>query len=398
MPAEVYEEFRRNSASFHSQAASFAGRERATAEVRQVWEGNLAEEVDGIVGALESSAYAAVDTEFPGFVRQTPRSASSSERYEDVRCNVDSMKIVQLGMSFFDSDGRRRRTWEINFRDFDISSPSDARWEPSVQLLKKSGIDFEKTRRAGVDSAVLSGLLRRFDWAGPRKPVWVTFQGLYDVAYLVKLLTRAPLPPTLRGFARLVGETLGRVVDVKHMSGSHLGLVALSRSLGLTMDGTSAHQAGADSLLTGKAFSRVAERMGGLAGAAAFEGILAGIEEEMIVPPGSERRCGQMGMQMGNDEERIAPPARQFDPPVELMLPPVHMLVGADGFPQSCWSFCPPRELHRFPATHFPPQYAGAWPHHHHHPPHYYPAPGHPYQYRPEPPWFFYPYSSYAPM
>ena len=106
-----------------------------------------------------------------------------------------------------------------------------------------------------MDSAVLSGLLRRFDWAGPWKPVWVTFQGLYDVAYLVKLLTRGPLPPTLRGFARLVGETLWRVVDVKHVSGSHLSLVALSRSLGLTTDRASAHLGGVDSLLTGKAFS-----------------------------------------------------------------------------------------------------------------------------------------------
>ena len=145
MMAEVYEEFRRNSVTFHSQAASFSGRERATTEVRQVWEGNLVEEVDGIVGALDSSAYAAIDTEFLGFVRQMPRSASSSELYEDVRCNMDSMKIVQLGMSFFDSYERRRRTWEINFRDFDISSPSDARWEPSVQLLRMSGIDFEET-------------------------------------------------------------------------------------------------------------------------------------------------------------------------------------------------------------------------------------------------------------
>ena len=49
----------------------------------------------------------------------------------------------------------------------------------------------------------------------------VTFQGLNDVAYLVKLLTRAPLPSTLRGFTGLMGEMLGRVVDVKHMSGSH---------------------------------------------------------------------------------------------------------------------------------------------------------------------------------
>ena len=37
-----------------------------TTEVRQVGEGNLVEEVDGILGALESSGYAAVDTKTCG--------------------------------------------------------------------------------------------------------------------------------------------------------------------------------------------------------------------------------------------------------------------------------------------------------------------------------------------
>ena len=64
--AEAYEEFRRKSVTFHFQAASFAERKRAKTEVRQVWEGNLAEEVDGILGVLESSGYAAIDTETCG--------------------------------------------------------------------------------------------------------------------------------------------------------------------------------------------------------------------------------------------------------------------------------------------------------------------------------------------
>ena len=57
-------------------------------------------------------------------------------RHGDVRCNVDAMKILQVGISFFDGDGSRWRTWDIHFRDFDVSSPSDAQLEPSVQLLK----------------------------------------------------------------------------------------------------------------------------------------------------------------------------------------------------------------------------------------------------------------------
>ncbi|CAA7400625.1 unnamed protein product [Spirodela intermedia] len=182
-------------------------------------------ELPGILEALDSATYAAMDTEFPGFLHQTPRFA---------------MKLIQLGLSF-SGDGGRRRTWQISFRDFDVASPSDARSEASVELLKRSGVDLARTRREGV---------------GRRKPRWVTFQGLYDAAYLVKLLTGAPLLPKLPGFARLVGATLGRVIDVKYLTrfcgGFHLGLARLADTAGVKLEGGAAHQAGVDALLTAR--------------------------------------------------------------------------------------------------------------------------------------------------
>ncbi|CAA6672001.1 unnamed protein product [Spirodela intermedia] len=85
----------------------------------------------------------------PGFLHQTPRFASSRERYQDVRRNVDRLKLIQLGFSFF-GDGGRRRSWQISFRDFDVASPSDARSEASVELLKRR-------RGFGQDSELSAG-------------------------------------------------------------------------------------------------------------------------------------------------------------------------------------------------------------------------------------------------
>ncbi|CAA6671941.1 unnamed protein product [Spirodela intermedia] len=214
--------------------------ETAREEVREVWGWNMGMELPGILEALDSATFVAMDTEFPGFLHQTPRFASSSERYQDVRRNVDNMKLIQLGLCFF-GDGGRRRTWQISFRDFDVASASDARSEASVELLKRSGIDLCRTRREGVDSELFSEILWRCDWVGRRKPRWVTFQGLYDIAYLVKLLTGGPLPPTLPEFAQLVGATLGRIIDVKYLGrfcgGFHLGLGRLAETIGVKPEG-----------------------------------------------------------------------------------------------------------------------------------------------------------------
>ena len=54
---------------------------------------------------------------------------------------------------------------------------------------------------------------------------WVTFHGLYDLAYIVKLLTQSPLPNTLCEFLCLVKNLLGSVYDVKQ---SFAGLMRLS--------------------------------------------------------------------------------------------------------------------------------------------------------------------------
>ena len=267
-------------------------REMARLPVQQVWASNLWEELPLIVRALDTARYAVLDTEFPGFLHFTPAHATPRELYRDVRRNVDSLKILQVGFSVFCHDGWRRN-WQVNFNDFDLSSPSDLRWEPSVALLQTNGMNFEKSRRDGVPAAVFFGeLRRRLDWTGrgaESKPLWVTFHGLYDAAYLVSLLTWAPLPESLGEFARLAGRFLGRIVDLKTVAEScgeaSAGLIRTCKNLEVTTSGeVTRHQAGPQSTLTGRLFTRMMvrvlrERM------EEFVGLLHGIEAVRIVPP-----------------------------------------------------------------------------------------------------------------
>ena len=61
------------------------------------------------------------DTEFPGVVARpigTFRSTTDYQ-YQTLRCNVDLLKIIQLGLTFSDSEGKLPdgdATWQFHFK------------------------------------------------------------------------------------------------------------------------------------------------------------------------------------------------------------------------------------------------------------------------------------------
>ena len=67
--------------------------------------------------------------------------------YQTLRCNVDLLKLIQVGFTFFDDKGNTIdddtgiTTWQFNFQ---FSVTEDMYAEKSVQLLKNSGIQFDR--------------------------------------------------------------------------------------------------------------------------------------------------------------------------------------------------------------------------------------------------------------
>jgi hypothetical protein len=60
------------------------------------------------------------DTEFPGVVARPIGSfkTSSDYHYQTMRCNVDLLKIIQIGLTLSDEDGNYPQdvsTWQFNF-------------------------------------------------------------------------------------------------------------------------------------------------------------------------------------------------------------------------------------------------------------------------------------------
>ncbi|MQM12302.1 hypothetical protein Taro_045220 [Colocasia esculenta] len=233
------------------------------ATVREVWATNMMEEMPLIAAAVESSPFVAVDTEFSGFLSHTPCYASMEQLYVDVRYNMVGMELVQVSFTFFDLQSRRHDTWQIN-----VSCRTDI-LPLSVKLQRRSRIDLERNRDEGMDVELLSDLLLGsgyFDKHLGR--TWVTFHGIYDLAYLVKLQGRLPLPNTLSNFALLAGDVLGSVVDTKYIARfcgeqfcvGDLGLLSLSQLLRVRWLGVLHHQARYDSLVMAMAFERMIHR------------------------------------------------------------------------------------------------------------------------------------------
>jgi len=232
--------------------------------IRDVWASNLEAEMREIRDAIEKYPYIAMDTEFPGVVARPIGSfkTSSDYHYQTMRCNVDLLKIIQIGITLCDDEGHFSEdvcSWQFNFQ-FDIQE--DMYSHESIELLHKSGIDFRRHEAEGIQPKDFAEMLITSGLVLCEDPKWVSFHSGYDFGYLVKLLTCTNLPSTEDEFFDIFSLWFPTVYDVKYMlracKGLKGGLQEVADDLGVMRIGPT-HQAGSDSLLTAATFFKMRE-------------------------------------------------------------------------------------------------------------------------------------------
>jgi CCR4-NOT transcription complex subunit 7/8 len=222
--------------------------------------------------------------------------------YQRIKCNVDLLKVIQIGLTFSDPDGRLPTedghpfdTWQFNFK-FDLSY--DLHAADSVQFLQNCGIDFAKHCSDGIDPTLFGELLMSSGIVLSEEVRWIAFQGKYDFGYFIKILSCDALPPTQEQFFDLLHTYFPNIYDIKWLlhnvhhdleeevnaiaarstgetplspsavapnlvlnlkAQKDKGLEDLAKTLGIPRVGT-AHQAGSDSLLTCEVFFRLVHR------------------------------------------------------------------------------------------------------------------------------------------
>lgn len=231
--------------------------------IRDVWVSNMEEEMMNISRVVQTHRYIALDTEFPGVVARPIGEFRSTQEYtyHQMRCNVNLLKIIQIGFTFFDEHGNRAKpisTWQFNFK---FCLGDDMYAQESIDLLRKSGIQFEKHERDGMDP---------FDFASEligagvvlQQNTFLSFHSGYDFGYLIKMLINTDLEEEDENFFSKLKYYCPDIYDVKYLMKSCKdlkgGLQEVSDYLQIKRVGPQ-HQAGSDSLLTGMAFFKMRE-------------------------------------------------------------------------------------------------------------------------------------------
>ncbi|XP_068651824.1 probable CCR4-associated factor 1 homolog 11 [Aristolochia californica] len=239
---------------------------------RRVWAQNVVSEFELIKSLLPRFHCVSMDTEFPGFVFESPSVRERNQphvQYQVLKLNVDALKLIQLGLTLCDADGNLPHlgtkccyVWEFNFSDFDVSSSLH---DPSaISMLKENGIDFERNKREGISSLFFAQLMFSSGLVGNRSVHWVSFHGSYDFGFLVKILTHTKLPDNLSDFMGLLTALFGSsLFDVKYICSRRKlygGLERLATLLEVEREAGHAHQAGSDSLLTCRTFVKMLQK------------------------------------------------------------------------------------------------------------------------------------------
>ncbi|KAJ1651510.1 CCR4-NOT core DEDD RNase subunit [Dispira simplex] len=230
--------------------------------IREVWADNLEAEFALIRNLVVRYPYISMDTEFPGVVVRPIGTFKSSGdyHYQTLRCNVDLLKIIQLGMTLANENGEvppGACTWQFNFK-FDLGEDMYA--QDSIELLTNSGIDFNKNKEMGIDVEdfgelmISSGLVLEDDVR------WISFHSGYDFGYLLKVLICKILPGNENDFFDLLNTFFPCIYDIKYLMRSCKtlkgGLQDVADDLNVSRIGPQ-HQAGSDSLLTSSTFFKM---------------------------------------------------------------------------------------------------------------------------------------------
>lgn len=229
-------------------------------EIREVWCYNLDKEMNEIMIAATKYPFIGMDTEFPGICFYSKDLQRKLVDYTIIRENVNNLKIIQLGITFCTADGKVAEdcpSWQFNFR---FNPELDVCNAESIDLLRLSGIDFASHATNGVNPRRFGELFTMSGLVLSPSITWIAFHGVYDFAYLLRILMGCDLPESQKEFLDVLHIFFPHMFDVKVMLTACPdmmgGLNYVAERLHVRRVGT-AHQSGSDSRVTAETYFKL---------------------------------------------------------------------------------------------------------------------------------------------
>lgn len=142
--------------------------------IRKVWAYNVDYEFDLIHQIARDYPFVSMDTEFPRVIYSPKMDNTKShchhrefkpiDHYKYMKANVDSLKLIQVGLTLTDNKGNlphfgtnNRYLWEFNLCDFDVER--DPHNSNSINLLRRQGLNFERNTLHSVNTFYFGEML-----------------------------------------------------------------------------------------------------------------------------------------------------------------------------------------------------------------------------------------------
>lgn len=87
----------------------------------------------------------------------------------------------------------------------------------SIQLLENAGVNFKAHASKGIESRRFGELITMSGLVLSPSITWISFHGIYDFAYLLRILIGCDLPSSMTDFESLMRIFFPHVYDVKAM-------------------------------------------------------------------------------------------------------------------------------------------------------------------------------------
>ncbi|CAL9728545.1 poly(A) ribonuclease Pop2p [Monosporozyma unispora] len=185
--------------------------------IREVWKNNLYSEFNSIRRLLSQYKYVSISTEFVGTLARPIGNFRSREdyHYQTMRANVDLLNPVQLGISLSDVYGNKPEnepsTWQFNL-EFDVNKEMIS--GESLELLRKSGINYEMHKNIGVSKFEFAQLMIDSGLLMDENITWITYHAAYDLGFLINILMNDIMPNNRKDFEWWIHKYMPNLFDL----------------------------------------------------------------------------------------------------------------------------------------------------------------------------------------